>query len=318
MNVMTKIFLRALGCAALGTVGIAETAPTYQLTDGQTVGELEMFQECTDCPEMIVLPMEKFAMGAPLEQSAALYLLWNNDPAQDEVLGLPSEGPEHEVVVDIPIAVGRNEVTRAEFLACVTDGGCTHTPDPEILTRQGKRYADDPRHPVMDVSYFDMLEYVTWLNSVVGTHAYRLPTEAEWEYLARGGATTVYGQGDTLTVDQANIGIFYSENGTHFGDPNNRPIPVPVDELEAANAWGVRHAAGNIAELTMSCITERHLGLPTTSAYAAAASETEQCELVVKGGRFGASAEYARPANRGNRSQNRRSRFVGFRILREM
>jgi formylglycine-generating enzyme required for sulfatase activity len=295
----------------------ADNAPSYRLTNGQTVAPLELFRECEQCPEMVVLPTGSFVMGAPLAESELAYLLWLK-PKPGEPVGMVQEGPQHEVIIDVPIAMGRNEVTRAEWLACVEDGGCTHVPDPRILALRGYFYADDPRSPVIDVSYRDMLEYVAWLNRLTGTEAYRLPIEAEWEYAARAGTRTRFAQGDSLTVDQANIAVFRREGDRSVPDPNNRKIPVPVDMLDAANAWGLRHMAGNVVELTMSCWSKRHLGLPTSSAYLAEARNSGTCPHVAKGGSFGRSGEYARPANRGSTSETSRSVSVGFRIVREL
>jgi len=305
--------------AMLLWVATAATAEQRQVfTDARALAPLEVFQECADCPEMIVLPSGSFTMGAPLEESAAVYLLWNK-PEPGDPIGWPHEGPEHEVIIDIPIAMGRNEVTYSEFLACVEDGGCSHTPDPGIRTLTGFVYADDPRSPVIDVSYLDMLEYVAWLNRITGTDAYRLPTEAEWEYAAYGGADTKFGQGDSLTTDQANIGIFHPQGNRSYADADNRIMPVPVDMLDAANAWGLRHMTGNVLERTMSCWSERHLGLPTSSTYLADAQQADNCDYRVgKGGSYGSSVEYARPANRGIAREASRSRSVGFRIVREM
>ena len=301
------------------------------MSDSHAVTPLEMFQDCADCPEMIVLPMGSFVMGAPLKQSEQVYLLWYGPKPNGEPVGMEQEGPEHEVIIDIPIAMGRNEVTRAQWLACVADGGCSHVPDTEILTKNGYVYADDPHMPVIDVSYLDMLEYAAWLNHKTGTNAYRLPTEAEWEYAARAGTQTKYAQfaqGDTLTLDNANISIFRYTDGSrvivrspperYYSDPNNRPMPVPVDMLDAANAWGLRHMAGNVMEITMSCWTKRQLGLPTSSAYLAHALQTDSCPLAIKGGSFGVGHMYARSANRGSGSRNRRSTRAGFRIIKKM
>lgn len=147
------------------------------------------------------------------------------------------EGPEHEVLIDIPIAMGRNEVTREDWSACVAERGCSHVPDPRILKFGGGYYvADDPLHLVFDVSYLDMLEYVAWLNRKVSAQVYRLPTEAEWEYAARAGTHTKFAQGNRLTTEQANIGVFIHGNGRSKANPKNRKMPVTVDELDAANA----------------------------------------------------------------------------------
>jgi len=315
-------------CLLLWSATDASAKDQIVLTDGHAVAPLEVFQDCTECPEMIVLPMGSFVMGAPLEESKQVYLFWHHPKPDGEPMGMEQEGPEHEVIIDLPIAMGRNEVTRAEWLACVKDGGCSHVPDPRIVTMKGYIRADDPRSPVIDVSYLDMLEYVAWLNRKTGTNAYRLPTEAEWEYAARAGTQTRFAQGDTLTLDQANIAIFRHADGSeyvfrskserYYSDPNNRRKPVPVDMLDAANAWGLRHMAGNVLERTMSCRSKRHLGLSTSSAYLAKALNVGDCPRVGKGGSYGSSREYARPANRGSGLETSRSPSVGFRVVKEM
>ena len=290
---------------------------------------LETFQDCAECPEMILLPMGRFVMGAPLKESEELYLAWNRAEPGSGPVGMEWEGPEHDVIIDIPIAMGRNEVTRAEFLACFAEEGCSHEPDPTVLNLRGDLFADDPRSPVIDVSYQDMLEYVAWLNHKTGTSAYRLPTEAEWEYAARAGTRTRFAQGDTLTLEQANFTVFLNQDGSehvsdgtsgvkYFLDPRSRKMPVPVDMLDAANAWGLRHMAGNVWEVTMSCMTERHLGLASSSAYLANALSSDSCPRVFKGGSFSGGRLYARPAARAGGVDNDRRAFKGFRIVKEM
>jgi len=313
MSLMKHVLATTLLWAA--TVATAEQR--HPFADGRALAPLEMFQECADCPEMIVLPMGSFTMGAPLKESAEFFQRVFN-PGPGEPVGWLREGPEHEVVIDIPIAMGRNEVTRAEFLACVADGGCAHTPDPRVLRLKGAVYADDPRSPVIDVSYFDMLEYVAWLNLITGTDAYRLPTEPEWEYAARDGADTKFGQGDSLTQEQANFSVLNSYGDRFLFNPYNDFMPVPVDRLDAANAWGLRHMAGNVSEITMTCWSNRQLDLLTSSAYLTEAQQAGSCRRVAKGGAFNGTDHYLRPAYRGGRSEIYGSYTVGFRIVREM
>ena len=255
-------------------------------------------------------------MGTPLEESAFVYSLWYKvEPG--EPAGFAHEGPEHEVLIDMPIAMGRNEITRKEWAVCVAESGCDAMPSAEVPTHDGPLFADEPLHPVIHVSYEQAQDYIAWLNGKVGTKAYRLPTEAEWEYAARAGTTTKFGQGDRLTTDQANIGIFAFDGDLYLPDPDNRQTPVTVDMLDAANAWGLRNMAGNVMEIMMSCMTERHLGLATSSEYLEAAQEAS-CRRVVKGGSFSTDAEYARPSHRGGGSETSKSRFRGFRIVRNM
>lgn len=90
----------------------------------------------------------------------------------------------HVVTIDLPIAMGRNEVTFGEWNACVADGGCGGYEPPTFMpaARPGgapERIELTERHPVSGVSYDDIQRYLAWLNGKVGANVYRLPTEAE-------------------------------------------------------------------------------------------------------------------------------------------
>ena len=309
----------------------AQDIETYQLTDGRTVAPLDMFRECDDCPEMIVIPLGSFMMGAKPEESRNRFDIYGPGltlgvRGPDELNIIPSEHPRHPVQMDIAYAMGRNEVTHAEWMRCVEDGGCSHEPDHSVLTPRG--YVGlGPDHPVVNVSYLDALEYVAWLNSLVGTDVYRLPTEAEWEYAARAGTETRFAQGDELTADQANFSRTATEHVQQprsFPDLVNRNIPVPVMELDAANGWGLRHMSGNVYELTMSCWSDEHLGLTASSDYLADASAQESCgwfgfynRRVAKGGAFTTAMDGLRLAARIRPKAETRYSHLGFRVVRE-
>ncbi|OYX44333.1 MAG: hypothetical protein B7Z02_06175 [Rhodobacterales bacterium 32-67-9] len=293
---------------------------------------LESFRECDRCPDMIVMPPGSFMMGAipgesknPFDFYAPVdakgFVPRVRDP--DEINIIPNEHPRHQVEMDIPYAIARNETTHAEWMACVADGGCTHDPDHRVLTLNG--YVPlGPDHPVINVSYLDALEYVVWLNKQVGQQVYRLPTEAEWEYAARAGTETPFAQGEELTADQAN----FSREGTEYllgrgQEPRvllpelvDRWMPVPVNELDTANAWGVRHMSGNVEELTHSCWSDEHLGLSSDSAYLANGDTERSCRRVAKGGAFNMAMDHVRPARRFRPTEDRRRDFLGFRVVR--
>lgn len=303
---------RWLAICMSGMIGMA-AAPTvaepYALLDGTQVTALEHFRECDACPEMVVLPKGAFEMGAPPEQSILLTYL--RERRGEDVPGLKHEGPVHRVEIDRAVAMGRNEVTHDEFLACVAAGGCSHQPDPRVVMF-GAYYMATGRHPVINVSAEDGMEYAAWLNGLVGAPVYRLPTEAEWEYAARGGTDRRFAEGDVLRLDQ----VRFSKAGLSDQD---RLHPVPVDELDAENAWGLRHMSGNVQERTMSCYTFRHLGLPTSSAYLDHARSATDCRFVTKGGAYNSVPDTARPASRGHaRRPGVRTRYAGFRLVREM
>ena len=122
---------------------------------------------------MVVVPAGSFEMGSTTEY----------------------ENPVHRVTIAKPFAIGRHEVTFDEWDSCVSEGGCKHRPDDRNWGR-GNR-------PVINVSWLDAKEFVTWLSQKTG-QTYRLPTEAEWEYAAKGGTKTPYWWGRDLGAAQAN------------------------------------------------------------------------------------------------------------------
>ncbi|WP_168199140.1 formylglycine-generating enzyme family protein [Pseudorhodobacter turbinis] len=294
----------------------------YKLTNGQTVIPLEQFRECDLCPEMITLPLGSFMMGAKDGESRNPFDIYGKDAKMrrrgpDEINIIPFEHPRLSVTMDTPFAMGRNEVTSAEWMACIEAKACTYVPNHWVLGLNGKKQLG-PKHPVINVSYLDALDYVAWLNSMVGAEVYRLPTEAEWEYAARAGTETRFAQGDDLTAKQANFSRAGTEQlrGIPMPELENRRIPVPVDDLEAANVWGLRHMSGNVSELTQSCWSDEHLGLPTGSAYLA--QSQVGCERQVsKGGSFRGGMDLARLAARTRPEKTYRDDDLGFRVLRQ-
>ena len=97
---------------------------------------LDVFRDCDVCPEMIELPVGEFMMGAPdgefrrvvYYKDGAIRLATADNPYVPK-----NEGPQHKVTINIPIAMGRNEVTYSEWMACVQDGGCNgYIPDNRV------------------------------------------------------------------------------------------------------------------------------------------------------------------------------------------
>ena len=126
-------------------------------------GPGQTFQDCESCPLMVVVPSGNFTMGSPDGEDGRYRL----------------EGPQHTVAIASPFAVGVHEVTFEEWDACVRAGGCGgYSPGDEGWGRG--------RRPVINVSWEDANGFVAWLSRETGED-YRLPTEAEWEYVARAG-----------------------------------------------------------------------------------------------------------------------------------
>lgn len=173
------------------------------------------FRDCSQCPEMVVVPAGKFMMG------------WAD--------GDDDEKPVHEVVIAKPFAIGKFEVTFDEYDACFVDGGCRKHPLPsDAGWGRGRR-------PVIAAPWSWFAGYLEWLSQKTGKH-YRLLTEAEWEYAARAGTTTKYAFGDAITHDQANF-----SDGKHG---QGRTVEVGS---YPPNAWGLHDMHGNVWELVEDC-----------------------------------------------------------------
>ena len=134
-----------------------------------------------------------------------------------------SEGPQHQVSIASAFAVGIDEVTFAEWDACVVDGGCGgYRPKDEGWGRDER--------PAIYVNWNDAKVYVEWLKSETG-QKYRLLTESEWEYAAREGTTTAYHWGKHFKSSSARLGWKYG------------PKTVPVGSY-AANNFGLMDMHG--------------------------------------------------------------------------
>jgi formylglycine-generating enzyme required for sulfatase activity len=315
---------------ALLTDASALAEETYKV-DSQLLTPLNMFRDCDACPEMVVLPLGHFKMGSTPEEAEAAWRRWHvgrsidpDDPVvRANTRDFLEDTPQHDVVIDIPIAMGRNEVTREEWMACVADGRCTNEFDERIHFHLPKSPRQEhPRGPIAAITMAEMQDYVAWLNDKAGAAVYRLPTEAEWEYAARAGTDTPFAQGDTLTRAQANFLVARAQivdgRYTFAYDPTNERRPVTVDDLDASNGWGLRHMSGNVGEATMSCTSERQMGLESSSAYLADALGSEDCDLVEKGGYYSLDRELIRPARRLVMSGELWTPSIGFRVVREL
>ena len=162
---------------------------------------------------------------------------------------LPHEGPAYKIQIKSHFAIGKYEVTRAQFHRFVTETG--HRPSQTCVMRYvreaSRTYLDpgilqDDDHPAVCVSWNDAVAFTAWLTRKTRA-AYRLPTEAEWEYAARAGSPTLFPTGDTISPRLAN---FLSDTGT-----------VPVGTY-APNDFGVHDMAGNVWELVANCWQPTH------------------------------------------------------------
>ena len=255
---------------------LAASFDTFVEKDGIGVG-----RDCAKCPEMVVVPAGSYRMGS-------------EDGASDE-------RPVHEVTIGAPFAVGRYEVTFAEWDAC--GRGCPRGRDIRPL-------ADDEgwgrgRRPVINVSWDDAKRYVQWLSRKT-KKPYRLLSESEWEYAARAGTQTAYSWGDEIGVNRANC----DGCGSQWDDSKTAPVGS-----FGANAWGLYDMHGNVTEWVADCWNDSYAGAPADGS----AWLTGNCAVrVLRGGSWYNNPSFLRAAYRIRNSTGIRSIRIGFRVARTL
>jgi formylglycine-generating enzyme required for sulfatase activity len=249
------------------------------------------FKDCDTCPEMVVVPAGDFMMGSPPGEEGRL-----ND-----------EGPQHKVRIAKPFAVGKYEVTFAEWDACVSTGGCRYSPR-DYYQSWGRG-----RRPVFHVSWEDIAgEFLPWLSRSTG-QAYRLLSEAEWEYAARAGTTTPFSTGRTITSSQANFDGSQSYGGGARDRYRRQTLEVGSF---APNAFGLHDMHGNVAEFVEDCYRDDYAVVPADGSAVTSASCNRR---VLRGGSWSNLPGDVRSASRSSLAAgNRQFNVFGFRVARDL
>ena len=218
---------------------------------------------------------------------------------------LSGEGNSDEMPVRSSVTVaffelGKTEVTFAQWDFCVADGGCTHRPDDEGYGRGS--------HPVINVSWNDVQEFIAWLNARTGG-GYRLPSESEWEYAVRAGSETEYSWGDNIREDG---GIWANCANFQCADSWNNTAPVGRFE---SNAWRLHDMHGNVAEWVQDCQNNNYMGAPTDGS----AWEGGNCnQRITRGGSWFDTATELRSANRSGIDRSNRAFSLGLRLAKNI
>ena len=276
--------LRILGALGLGGVTIFYfEIDTLNMFVGQSgilddFGEVEIHQDCENCPRMVRIDGGTFIMGSPSHERGRY----------------DSEGPPHSVNIAEAFAMSIYEVTRREFehFAKETNravgASCWSAETWSMadgLNWRNPGYDQADSHPVACVGWHDAQAYVTWLSGKTG-HTYRLPSEAEWEYAARAGTQTAnyWGDGETEQCAYANgvsKGMKFSWSaslGVECDDGYEGTAPVGSFK---PNGFGLYDMIGNVWEWTQDCWTQKYNGAPIDGE----AWEWEGCDKrVLRGG----------------------------------
>ena len=269
--VARAVFLLAVGWVSSVVPGAGQA--------GMEAGTV--FRDCEGCPEMVVVPAGSFRMGCVSGQDC-----------QDD------EKPIHRVTIGEPLAVGKYEVTFAEWDACVADGGCYgYRPDD---MRWGRR-----NRPVINVDWNQAQMYATWLNEKT-RKAYRLLSEAEWEYVARAGSETAYSWENEIGRNRANC----QGCGSRWDGKQTAPVG-----MFAGNAFGLHDVHGNVVEWVEDCWNETYAGAPADGS----AWEQGDCNRRgLRGGSWYFIPRNLRSAFRDRVITGHRDYFIGFRVARNL
>jgi formylglycine-generating enzyme required for sulfatase activity len=221
-------------------------------------------------PQMVDLPLGVFTMGESGGDKFATDL----------------ERPRHRVEIGYPVAFGRGPVTVAEYAAY---SGGSFTMAEHTL-------------PIAGVNWNDARAYCEWLSLRTG-RAYRLPTEAEWEYACSAGGGSAFPNGDTLTPADANF--WYDENGQKVGPGRRTPVgSYPV------NPFGLHDMIGNVCEWVADAWHPHFRGAPEEGEGWAG----EGLLRVIRGGAWDYLPRLLRSRWRDFLEENTRRDNVGFRV----
>lgn len=225
--------------------------------------------------EMVLIPTGMFMMGSP------------------DGVGSDSEHPQHRVRMK-SFHMGRYEVTQAQYRAVMG-------------TNPSESKGDDL--PVENVSWNDAKEFCRKLSQMTGKE-YRLPSEAQWEYACRGGTTTAFAFGDSLSSGQANFNGNYPYGGAAKGVDRDKTTPVGSFQ---PNGWGMYDMHGNVWEWCEDYWHTNYNGAPSYgSAWLVRGSLNQR---ILRGGSWDFGAEFCRSADRQSNRSDSRGSVTGFRLV---
>jgi formylglycine-generating enzyme required for sulfatase activity len=257
-----------LGAQPKPPISAASTAPPPATST--TSNELAGF---------VWIPPGEFLMGSPTEETG-----------RD-----PDESPQTHVMMRRGYWMGKCEVTQSEYQ--------------KVMGNNPSNETGDANRPVERVNWFDALEYCKKLTQACETagklpegYAYRLPTEAEWEYACRAGSMTRFSYGEDKSATQLSEYAWFNRNS----DSMTHPIAT-----KQPNRWGLFDMHGNVWEW---CIDRWEDSLPGGTITNSVRVATGRLR-VARGGSWLYDAKASRSANRDDYSPWDRCSDIGFRVV---
>lgn len=293
------------------SVPAPNASPIRPVMSGRPDGPVQLtpgtiFRDCRNCPDMVVVPAGAYMMGSAAGESERVQVPRRYRGRAE---------PRHEVEIPVPFAIGRNELRRVDFARFVeatgrSVRGCW------ILTPRGWAFRPDlgwlnpgfpqsDNDPVVCVSWEDAHAYTYWLSAQT-RQSYRLPTEAEWEYVARAGTTTARPWGEEIGRNFANC----RGCGSRWDNLRTAPVRSFPD-----NGFRVHELLGNVEEWVQDCWHEDYAGAPGDGT----AWQEGSCTFrVFRGGAWLSAPEAVRSAHRNRELPSFRGNFLGFRLARDV
>jgi formylglycine-generating enzyme required for sulfatase activity len=187
---------------------------SFEPQPGPDVKKLTVLLDGKPLMEMALIPAGSFLMGSPESEG-----------------GLDRERPQHRVNISKPFYMAATLTTTAQLCAIYGPGARTMTEENKDL-------------PAKETAWFEATECCEILSAATG-RAFRLPTEAEWEYACRAGTATAFNTGATITTDQANFNGLESTPFNPVGVFRGKTTPA---RSFPPNPWGLYDMHGNEAE----------------------------------------------------------------------
>jgi formylglycine-generating enzyme required for sulfatase activity len=225
--------------------------------------------------ELIALPGGMFRMGTLGKQ------------------GYDDERPVHQVTV-APFLMSKYLITQAQWRS--------------IMGTPHGRFTGD-RLPIERVSWHDAVRFRERLSKRTG-HAYRLPSEAQWEFACRTGTSTPFHYGETITTEVAN----YNGEFVYHGEPKGvyRHATTPVEQFPP-NAFGLHDMHGNLWEWCADAWHDSYAGAPTDDrVWQSTGKETYR---VARGGSWHDIPGVCRSAARLKVNAEDAEEILGFRVV---
>lgn len=313
------------GCSATCTrVGFCGDGIVQEAMENCEDGNLENEDGCSkDCvseEDMVLIEGGLFTMGSPESQ------IWRGE----------DEG-QHLVRITRNFFLGSHEVTQLEYEAVTGENPADFGPNGDYPSM----CEPDAQCPIENVSWYDAIRFANAKSNAVGLvpcyriargetmydlprvtfvglqcPGYRLPTEAEWEYAARGGSTTAFYNGDLLFASNScgvdanlsDIAWYCANAGMAGGNPGASPIM-----RMQPNAWGLYDMSGNVWEWTSDLYGPYNTDPDTQSD---PLGSSVGLARVVRGGGWTSNPRNCRSAARNDSAPGARASTIGFRLAR--